>query len=280
MNNRELWTVDLHAHTNYSDGFYPPGELVSMSARRGLKALAVTDHDTMDGVPEALAAGRHLGIEVVPGVEIGAVFRGGELHLLGYYPVRNSDLLLFLKLMKNERFQRARKILQRLKSLGINVSKEEIARESYPASPGRLHFARVLLRRNFVATVEEAFNRFLGEGGTAFFARKLFPVEKVLHILHQSGAVSVLAHPGLIKHAPVEEILSLGVKGLEVFYPGHSNSQQHDFLQMAVDQNLLITGGSDYHGGPQSKVTHPGYTAISYRYLLRLQEAAGSIDRE
>lgn len=276
MTNREKWSVDFHTHSSYSDGFHPPEEVVSMAARHGLKALAITDHDTMDGIPAAVTAGQRLGVEVVPGVEISAIFRGEEIHLLGYYPSLSGRLPLFLKLMKKERFRRAGRILRRLNRLGINLSREEITGESYPAPPGRLHFARLMLKRRAVSSIEEAFDRFLGEGGAAYFSRQLFPAERALQILHQSRAVSVLAHPGLIKRSPVEELLSLGVRGLEVFYPEHSYSDQHLFFQLARERKLLITGGSDFHGGPQNQVNRPGYISVGYHHLQQLQQTAGS----
>ncbi|NMA91691.1 MAG: PHP domain-containing protein [Firmicutes bacterium] len=275
MNNQEEWIVDFHTHTNFSDGYYPPEKVVSMAAGQGLRAIAITDHDTMDGIPEAITAGRRLGIEVVPGVEVSAIYRGEEVHLLGYYPSSRGHLPLFLKLMKRERFRRARKISDRLKQLGINLDREEILRESYPASPGRLHFARLLLKKGIVASIREAFERYLGENSTAYFPRNLYSAEKVLSILHRSAATSVLAHPGLIKSIPIEALLSLGIKGLEVFYPHHSRSEQEYFLRLAKKHRLVITGGSDFHGDPKSKISHPGYTAVGYKYLQQLKGLSG-----
>ncbi len=264
--------VDFHTHTNYSDGFYSPEKVISMAAAQGLKALAITDHDTMDGIPEAVTAGKRMGVEVVPGVEISAIFQGEEIHLLGYYPSSNSRLFLFLKLMKRERFRRADKILDKLNRLGINISREAVAGESYPAPPGRLHFARLLYKQNVVSGIQEAFDRFLGKGGAAYYPRRLFPIEKALHILHRSRAVSVLAHPGLITDSLVENLLWLGIKGIEVFYPTHSRAQQRHFFQLARVRKLLITGGSDFHGGPQNKINRPGYVSVGYHRLQQMQQ--------
>ncbi|HHX87071.1 MAG TPA: PHP domain-containing protein [Firmicutes bacterium] len=274
MSNRERGGIDLHLHSDFSDGYYPPKEVISKAARAGLKAAALTDHDTMDGIPEALKTGRRLGIEVVPGVEVSAVFRGEEIHLLGYYPTLKGRLPLFLKLMKKERWRRAGKILCKLNQLGIYLNRDDVLKEAGQAAPGRLHFARLLLKHKIVTSIEEAFKLYLGKGSTAYFPRKILPVETVLRILHESQAVTVLAHPGLIKQTPVDELLSLGLRGVEVYYPDHDHSEQRSVLQLARERKLIITGGSDFHGDPHSKVNGPGYIAINYHYLLKLRQAA------
>lgn len=274
MNKREKWTVDFHSHSNFSDGFFPPDKVIAMAAQRGLKALALTDHDTMDGLPAAIVAGRRFGIEVIPGVEISTTHRGEEIHLLGYYPSQKGRLPLFLKLMRKERLRRAHKILERLNELGMDISWEVIAKKSLPAPPGRLHFARQMLEKKMVSSIDEAFSHFLGEKGLAYFPRRLFTVKKALAILNRSGAVSVLAHPRQIKHSPLDKLLDLGIEGLEVFYPGHSLSEQSYLLKLAQDRDLLVTGGSDFHGGLKNIVSHPGYVSVEYRYLQLLRERA------
>ena len=221
----------------------------------------------MDGIPEAITAGRRLGIEALGGKR----YHRGERSIYLVTILLPGSSTPFLKLMKATVSWAQNWIAKQ----GINLDREEILRESYPASPGRLHFARLLLKKGIVASIREAFERYLGENSTAYFPRNLYSAEKVLSILHRSAATSVLAHPGLIKSIPIEALLSLGIKGLEVFYPHHSRSEQEYFLRLAKKHRLVITGGSDFHGDPKSKISHPGYTAVGYKYLQQLKGLSG-----
>jgi predicted metal-dependent phosphoesterase TrpH len=248
--------VDLHLHTTASDGQMKPAEVVHYAASKGLQAIAVTDHDTIDGLDEALQTGFRIGVEVIPGVEISAEFSPGSMHLLGYcFDVGHPLLLERLAHLQTARAERNPQMIEKLNRLGVKVSYEEVLRASGGGQVGRPHFAHVLLEKGYVRTFQEAFDRFLKKGAAAYVDKFRFSPEEALHFIREAGGVPVLAHPktlGLNGHGPFEEVLrSLvrqGLRGLEVFYPEHSPSDVIEYRAVAQRHGLLMTGGTDYHG--------------------------------
>lgn len=263
--------ADLHLHSNLSDGIYSPQQLFKLAAQAGLKAAALTDHDTMEGVDAGLASGLQYGIEIVPGVEISAFETEREIHLLGYYPTYPDDLKKELSRIQRGRFERMERILDRLNRFGFRLSLDQICKEAAPAAPGRLHLARHMVANNLVNSLEQAFTLYLERGKPAYVPRiNLTPIG-ALHLLLETGTVPVLAHPGLSSKAILPELAAFGLQGVEVFHPEHSTAQRRYYRQAAEAYNLLITGGSDFHGDQQYRARSPGSVSIPYHYLEKLK---------
>jgi len=247
--------IDLHTHSTASDGTLTPEALVELAAKKKLTAIALTDHDTVAGVPRAVEAGRKAGVEVVPGVEVSVDSERGAVHLLGYF-VRPDDPSLQAKLAQwcQARQQRARRIVERLEELGIGISYAQVAELAGSESIGRPHVARVLLGAKAVRSVEEAFERYLRRGRPAYVPREMPEAAEAIALIRSAGGVAVLAHPATLAlkgtdlEARVKELHALGLDGLEVHWSGHSMRQRRDLLALAKKLSLLVTGGSDFHG--------------------------------
>lgn len=243
---------DLHLHTTASDGTDTPGKLVSIAADKGFELIAITDHDTMSGVEEAREAGKRRGVRVIPGVEISA---GGdtEVHVLGYAIRQPDKLVQVLERMRTQRSDRMRQMVIKLNNLGIPVSLEKVngmAQESV----GRSHLARALIDLGVVKDVREAFQRYLAPGKPAFVEREKLTVSQAVALIASAGGIPVIAHPGQ-NHGDIfwmkerfAELKESGLLGIEAYHMAHSQQQAISFARMAKDLDLLVTGGSDYHG--------------------------------
>jgi 3',5'-nucleoside bisphosphate phosphatase len=263
--------VDLHMHSNFSDGILSPAALAETSAKAGLIAFSLTDHDTLDGLKEALAATKRLTIEFVPGIEMSCLLGDREVHILGYYPQQSDQLLEVLKRMQDERRRRIEKVITALRNLGFKLDLDDLKDEAKDAAPGRLHLARLLLKRKYVHTVDEAFKLYLGKGKPAYVSRKLLTAAEVLQLLKDCGAITVLAHPGREGKGDVDSLLTIGLDGVEVFHPDHSPSLVKYYKGIAEKYNLLITGGSDFHGDFRSHILYSTKHAIDLSYLEKLK---------
>jgi len=248
--------IDLHVHTNASDGTLSPAATVRHARSRNLSALAITDHDTVEGVAEALAAGIDAGIEVVPGIEISAEHHLGTLHVLGYY-IRHDDQRLRerISVLQQARNERNPRIIERLRGLGVAITLEQVAQEAETGQVGRPHFAKVMVRQGFVRSVREAFDRYLKKGACAYVDKYRFPADAAIACIRDAGGVAVLAHPAIIgPHSSavlqtlVAELAGYGLQGIEVYYPEHSSAQQRLYRGLARRFDLIETGGSDFHG--------------------------------
>lgn len=250
--------IDLHTHSTFSDGSLSPTDLVRLAVRRKLRVLALTDHDTVEGLPEFLAAGTHHGLEVVPGIEISTRHGQHSLHLLGY-GIRHTSAGLEKSLLwiQEARRQRNDKILAKLQNLGIRISPQELADRGL-GQIGRPHIAGILVEKRIVKTAQEGFVRFLRRGGSAFVEQERPEVEKVIAMIRDAGGVSFLAHPGTLdpslKIIPglVKELKDLGLQGIEAYYPSHSATANKAIRRLAEDLHLLISGGTDFHGDSRS----------------------------
>lgn len=242
--------IDLHCHTTASDGVLPPRHLVREARRKGLALLSITDHDTTDGLEEALDEGRAVGLRVIPGVEVTAYVGDLEIHILGHF-VDPSDapFAAFLERSQAARIERLRKMIARLRELGIQVDLEEVLAVGAEGSVGRPHLAQVLVRRGYVKGIPEAFDRYLKQGASAFVERPHLPAEEAMERIKESGGFPTLAHPGLYNGDHVVKILAgKGLVGLEVYHPDHTPSQIAHYRRVSEELGLLATGGSDYHG--------------------------------
>ncbi len=247
--------IDLHTHTTCSDGTFTPAELVREAAAIGLAALAVTDHDCIDGVEEALREAQGGGMEVIPALEISAEFGRGTMHLLGYFvDWRLPSFLEKLRRLQEGRKQRNPKIVQRLRELGCDVTYEEVAAVSGGGQIGRPHFARVLVQKGYARSIQDAFDRYLKKGGPAYVDKERFFPQEAIALIHQAGGVAVLAHPGTLGLTPPEipllfkSLADAGLDGVEVFYSLHTDSDVGFYLPLVKSLGLFPTGGSDFHG--------------------------------
>lgn len=243
-------TVDLHIHSTASDGEHPPAEVVRRAAAQGLRVIALTDHDTLAGVEEASAAGRRLGVRVIPGCEFSVAADWGEMHLLGYFlPPDAAALNAFLADQREKRFRRGADIVRRLNALGTRVSMDDVLAQANGGSVGRPHVARALVAFGAVPSVPVAFERYLAPGRPAFVPKQLPPAATVAELIRAVGGVSSAAH---LKDRGVNAVLrdlrDLGVDAVEVLHPSHAPSAMRRIERAAGRVGLLLTGGSDWHG--------------------------------
>jgi len=248
--------VDLHIHTTASDGVMSPSEIVRYAKARGLQAIAITDHDTIEGLEEGVLEGERIDFEVIPGIEISAEHSPGSMHLLGFfldihYPLLNEKL----GYLQKARAERNPKIVERLNRLGIELTYEEVLKASGGGQVGRPHFAQVLLEKNYVRSFQEAFERFLKKGAPAYVDKFRFTAKEALHFINEAKGVAVLAHPNTLNMNGYSELENLilrlieeGLKGIEVYYPEHSPLEVARYKTLAERYGLLMTGGTDYHG--------------------------------
>jgi predicted metal-dependent phosphoesterase TrpH len=277
--------LDLHLHTTHSDGSFTPAEVVNMAQRAGVTALAITDHDIMTGIDDAVAVGQQCGIEVIPGVEISSFAGNSELHILGYFLDRqDSDLLVRLKTLRDGRHRRNPRIIERLQTLGIDITYEEVLALAGTGSIGRPHIARVLMDKHVVASAKEAFDRFLAEGKPAYVARELPSPADAIQWIKSARGLAVLAHPTWVKVAeqPLIELIRRlkadGLDGLEVYYSTHAARQTREYLSLAQQLGLLVTGGSDFHGLTKPDIEvgiGKGTLHIPTSLLPKMKQAAG-----
>jgi len=247
--------IDLHTHSNRSDGTFEPAEVVRLAAERALDVVALTDHDTTDGLAEALATGSVVGMEVVPGVEFSAEFDGRSVHVLCYWmdPV-DAALQLELRRLREDRFRRGELMVDKLRDLGLPVEFERVRAIAGDATIVRPHIAQAMVEAGFVATEKEAFERYIGDGGPAHVAKHaLDPVDAVV-LIDGAGGVCALAHPGMwgdqssVPVELIERMAAAGMRGIEVDHPDHSPEMRERYRTLAGELGLIATGGSDCHG--------------------------------
>ncbi len=244
--------VDLHAHSTASDGAVSPTELVEAAHRAKLKAIAITDHDSIAGNDEAVAAGQHLGIRVVRGCELSAYDADFEIHLLALHIRDAGALRPSLEGFQRERVARGYAIVERLARAGVPVSIDEVMAEAAGAALGRPHIARVLIRAGHAADHREAFDRFLGAGKPAYVPKPRLDIADAIGLAHSAGALAVWAHPG--RDGTRERLARLtthGLDGVEVRHPGHTPADVVRLTKLATDLDLVPSGGSDWHGATE-----------------------------
>jgi 3',5'-nucleoside bisphosphate phosphatase len=247
--------IDLHAHSTASDGSLAPRELIAYACRKKAAALALTDHDTLEGLEEALQAGKESGLEVIPGLEISAECNRGTMHILGYYIDRtHSGLNLDLNILQEARKNRNPRIIGKLQALGFPVSYEELDSQ-VTGQIGRPHIAKLLLQKGLVSSLDEAFQKYLTKGAPAYVDKYRFPPAKAIDMIHRAGGIAVLAHPFSLNcpslkdlYDLVRELKDCGLEGMEVLYPKHTEEQTRDYFSLVKELKLLYTGGSDFHG--------------------------------
>jgi len=244
--------VDLHLHTIASDGIYTPSEIVRRAAEKGLEYIAITDHDTTNGISEALAAaGEFESLTVIPGVEISTDYTNGLVHILGYFVDYNSQKFQqTLKEMRHSRELRARGMIDKLAELGVHLDWSRIKRIASDASVGRPHIAQAMLEKGYINGISEAFYKYIGQGGPAYVERIKTTPEEAVKLIIKSGGLPVLAHPLTIDdpEAMIIKLKAAGLVGIEAYYSEFNRRQVNSLVKLAKKHGLIATGGSDYHG--------------------------------
>jgi predicted metal-dependent phosphoesterase TrpH len=264
--------VDLHTHTNQSDGLLPPERLVQLAAEAELRAIAITDHDEVGGVEAAVSMGNQFGLEVISGVELSVSHQGYDIHILGYLiDFRHPRLLAFLQFFCEERLRRVHRILEKLEALGHPVPLEIVMRKAGAGSIGRPHIADAMVEAGRVPTYQEAFNRFIADGKPAFVPKVRVSAEQAVAIIHEAQGLACLAHPGQNLTEPIIlDVIKAGVDGIEVIHPKHGPQQRELYRRLAKKFNLLETGGSDFHGGRKSEEKFGNYV-IEYEKVEKMK---------
>ncbi len=252
--------IDLHTHSTASDGTYTPFELVRLAKNIGLKAIALTDHDTTGGLNEALSAAREMNMEVIPGCELSVEYNG-LMHILGLWIKSEAPALnKSLQELRSKRNDRNEIIVEKLRAQGIEINYDEIKALAGDAAIGRPHICRVLMNKGAVSSIQEAFEKYLGPGGKAYVPKEKFNPEKAISILKNEQATVILAHPFSLKFNEDElrgeliRLKEMGLDGVEVFYPEHTKEQTSLYSSLCAELDLLPSGGSDFHGSIKSYI--------------------------
>jgi predicted metal-dependent phosphoesterase TrpH len=254
--------IDLHTHTTASDGSLSPAELVALADQAGLKAVAITDHDTVAGLEEAVKAGRGLEAEVVTGVEISIeVGLEGGAHLVGLWVLpSHKGLLNGLERLQQARRERNPRMLAKLNDLGLNLSMEEVLAQTGGGQVGRPHFAKALVAKGLASSLGEVFSRWLGAGAAAYVPKERMTSAEGIRLIREAGGVPVLAHPGLLAldrlglESLLRKLKGLGLEGLEAYYSEHDEAIRRNLVSVAARLGLAVSGGSDFHGHSKPQV--------------------------
>lgn len=239
--------ADLHCHTTCSDGSFTPEELVQLAAKFKLKGLSITDHDTIQAYSAAIPLCKELGIELIPGAEFSSVLNDASIHILGYgIDIDSPKIIEFCNLHRQRRTNRNRAILEKLESLNMPISPDEIARKD---TVGRPHIAQAMIKKGYVKSIQEAFKKFIGDGKPCYDPGKPFSVQETIDIIHEAHGVAVIAHPHLIpRKKTIKALLELNFDGIECYYGNFQANEHQKWVHMAHQKGWLITGGSDFHG--------------------------------
>ena len=271
--------IDLHAHTTASDGALPPEGLVRLAKERGLSVLAVTDHDTLAGIPRAVAEAAQVSLQIVPGVEVTAYVDDLEVHILGHFiDPDDARLMRLCASSRDDRIERIRRMIDKLWSLGLPLDADEILTRVPGASVGRPHLAQAMVRRGYVTSVQEAFDRYLTAGKPAHVERSRLPAAEVCAAIKRAGGVPSLAHPGAYSRDDVIGCLAeQGLMGLEVNHPDHDSEATFRYERMRLGYGLLAVSGSDYHGTEGLRLSNLGRPSLPEAEFERLSDAASTL---
>jgi 3',5'-nucleoside bisphosphate phosphatase len=290
MNN---FFVDLHVHTTFSDGAFTPGQAVAYAREVGLYAISITDHDMVDGIEPAIAEGKDLGVEVIPGVELSSEAGGprpNEIHILGYYiDYKDEHFQQWLANFRTARQKRAREILEKLSGLGLKINETRLYEIVGKGAIGRLHFAKTMIEQGLVKNVPDAFKRYLGFEKPAYVPKLRVEPEEAIGMINKVGGISVLAHPYYGYYADntlISRLAKVGLRGLEVWHTKHSPEFTRLFLKLAKEFDLVATGGSDCHGsytvGPAGAKNEPmmGTVKVAYSVVAELRKCKEKLDKQ
>ena len=274
--------ADLHVHTNYSDSTFSPEEVVSHANEKGLAAIAICDHDSVDGIGPCKDFASKVGLEIIPGIEMSAEKVNAEIHILGYFIDWKSDWFRErLKEIQESRVERVYKIVEKLKGFNITIDPEDVFKfAGNNASVGRLHIAQTMLNSGQVKSMREVFEKYIGFLKPCYVPYTKFSPEEAIQVILKVGGVPVLAHPDLMGHdGYIEEFVGYGLKGIEVYHTDHKEHVSKRYEELARRFGLLMTGGSDCHGLGKGRILI-GTTRVPYELVERLKEEAESVKEE
>ncbi len=253
---------DLHMHTVHSDGTFTPTQLIELAKQQGLSCVALTDHDTLSGVEEAQVTGNRIGVEVIAGIEFSAICDPGTMHILGYFiDPKSKKLQQKLEKIQEARRQRNPMIIEKLRASKVDITLEEVERESGGDQIGRPHFARALVRKGYVKNFEEAFDKYLAKGTLAYVDKRKFTSRDSIQMITEAGGIASLAHPVTLKldgkafEQKLDQLKSEGLKGLEVYSSCQNKEEAAKYKKTADRLNLFVTGGSDFHGANKPDIS-------------------------
>lgn len=243
--------ADLHLHSTHSDGVYSPKELVEKARDHGLCAISIVDHDNVAATEEAVEWGKSMDVEVVPGLELSVTMGEKDLHVLAYYcDYKNKDLLDYLSFFQLERLKRAERIVEKLNKLDVPLKLDSVLDQAGVGSVGRPHIANALVEDGLIETYHQAFQKFIGAGGPAYEKKYQLTMKDTINLISSAGGLLFLAHPGRSVSEPeILDFIKLGIDGIEVVHPCHSESQRQYYRRIINQYFLLESGGSDFHGG-------------------------------
>ncbi|MDE2059223.1 MAG: PHP domain-containing protein [candidate division NC10 bacterium] len=270
--------IDLHTHTTASDGVLSPQQLIRFAKDSNISVLAVTDHDTLEGVPVAMAEAVQAGIQVVAGVEITAHVGDLEVHILGHFiDPDDTRLAELLASSRNDRIERARRMIEKLWALGLPLDADEVLSLARGPSVGRPHVAQAMIRRGYVVSLKEAFDRYLTPGKPGYVERSRIPTTEVIRAIKEAGGVPSLAHPRQYgRDEIIPSLAQQGLMGLEVYHPEHDTESLFRYERMRLEYGLLAVGGSDYHGTEGLRSIGLGRPALPEERFEQLVAAASA----
>lgn len=265
--------IDLHTHTRYSDGHYTPEELIIKAKENGIDVISITDHDTVDGISEAIEAGKKNGVEVIPGLEISSDIRDREVHLLAYFfdPL-NKELEEYLKFFRAERIKRAVRIIEKLNALGLGLTIENVMEIAKNSAVGRPHIAKAMVKSGLVSNYFEAFSKYIGNGCPAYERKVHVSPRSAFKIISDAGGLSFIAHPGNLPDTIMVELIEAGLDGIEVIHPSHLPHQVKHYRGIVNEYFLLESGGSDFHGGERNDYSNLGKFTVGYSKIEAMRK--------
>ena len=265
--------VDLHIHTNYSDGFHSPEEIIVKAKNQGFEAISITDHDNLSGIKEATEKGDEIGIEVIPGVEISSDIKDREIHILGYFVETESvELERYLNFFREERLKRAVRIVNKLNLLGLSISIDDVMEKAKNSAVGRPHIAQAMMEKGLTSNFYEAFNKYIGNNGPAYEKKVHISPQSAFKIINDAGGLSFIAHPGYMEESLLKELIDEGVDGIEVIHSSHSQQQVKFYRGIVNEYFLLESGGSDFHGGKREDDKNFGTYFTKYSVIEAMRK--------
>lgn len=265
--------VDLHIHTNHSDGFHTPTEIVTKAKSFDIDTISITDHDNLSGIKEATEHGNRIGVEVIPGVEISSDIKGREIHILGYYvDIESEELDRYMKFFQEERLKRAVRIVTKLNQLGLSLTIDDVLKKAKNSAVGRPHIAQAMLDKGLVNNFYEAFNKYIGNNGPAYEKKVHISPRSAFKIINDAGGLSFIAHPGNMEESLLKELIDEGVDGIEVIHSSHSQEQIKFYRGIVNEYFLLESGGSDFHGGKRDDDANFGKVYTKYAVVEAMRK--------
>ena len=243
---------DLHIHTDYSDGLFTPKEVVDLAIKKNLNGIAITDHDTVDGIEPAMVYNNNLidSIHIIPGIEFGCIYKNEEVHILGYFiNYKSSKIINLSKELKKNRIDRSLKMINKLNTIGFKIEMDEIEVLTKEGYIGRPHIAKILAQKGYVDNVNDAFRLYLNRGKPGYVEKRSLNINQTIDLIHELNGIAVLAHPGLLKDKTIiNYCIQAKIDGLEAIHSKHNMKDVEFLLNIGEKNNLIVTAGSDCHG--------------------------------